>query len=175
VLNVILIVILLVLARELFALKSLVQDQLLGGLYSNFILMDQATIRTTVEVDDTIPVQFDLRVKKNTDVVLTEDTLIKGAEVSLSTGGLNIVRAPTDIVLPAGTVLPIALDMVVPVDTTIPVKLTVPVNIPLRETELHEPFIGLQKVVSPFYWLFSPLPDSWGDFWCQTPVGLGCP
>jgi hypothetical protein len=37
------------------------------------------------------------------------------------------------------------------VDTTVPVTLNVPVDIPLNETELHEPFVGLQDVVRPFY------------------------
>jgi hypothetical protein len=34
--------------------------------------------------------------------------------------------------------------------------LTVPVDIPLNQTELHEPFTGLQQVVSPLFWLLKP-------------------
>jgi len=30
------------------------------------------------------------------------------------------------------------------------------VDIPLQETELHKPFIGLQQVVSPFYNMLLP-------------------
>jgi hypothetical protein len=29
----------------------------------------------------------------------------------------------------------------------------VPVNIPLSQTQLHEPFVGLQQVVKPWYCL----------------------
>ncbi len=173
ILNLILIVILLIVGTQLFAIKSLVQDQVLGGLYYNFLLMDQANITTTVQVDDMIPVQFDLRLNTDTVVVLTEDTSIENATVTLRTGGLNIVRAPTDIVLPANTELPIHLDLIVPVDTMIPVRLTIPVNIPLDQTDLHEPFVGLQDVVSPYYWLLDSLPDSWGDLFCK--FGIGCP
>jgi hypothetical protein len=162
-LNIVLIIIVIVLSGKLFSLKQMVTNDVLGGLYSNFIKMDQATIITTVEVSDTIPVQFDLLLNQKTYVRLTEAVTIKGASVTLSTGGLNIVKAPTDIILPAGTVLPIALDMIVPVNTTVPVVLTVPVEIPLSETELHEPFVGLQDVVAPFYWQLYELPDSWKE------------
>lgn len=173
-LNIILLVALLAVSRQLFTLKDLVQNQLLGGLYYNFILMDQATIESDIRVDDTIPVQFDLRVNTHTVVTLTENTPIQGATVSLSTGGLNIVQAPTNIILPAGTRLPIALDIVVPVDTTIPVQLVVPISIPLAETELHEPFVGLQRVVAPFYDLLARLPSSWAAARCRAGLGA-CP
>lgn len=154
--NVILVIVLLVLARELFTLKALVGDQLLGGLYKNFVLMDEAHIKTTILVETEVPVQFTLPVQTNTTVQLTEDTRINGARVTLNTGGLNILSAPTNIVLPAGTNLPIALDITVPVNTTIPIVLEVPVDIPLAETELHEPFVGLQEVVGPYYFMLLP-------------------
>ncbi len=164
ILNFILIGLIIVLGRELFTLKKIVEDGVVGGLYYNFILMDQATISTTIEVQDNIPVQFDLLINQETTVILTQPTSVQGATVTLSTGGLNIVQAPTNIILPAGTKLPIKLDMVVPVNTTIPITLTVPVNIPLNQTELHIPFVGLQKVMAPFYDLLNNLPDSWGEF-----------
>lgn len=154
--NLILIVILLVLARELFTLKAIVGDELLGGLYNNFVLMDEAHIRTTIEVKTDVPVEFTLPVQANTMVQLTEDTFINSARVTLATGGLNIVNAPTNIILPAGTNLPIVLDITVPVNTTIPITLQVPVDIPLRETELHQPFVGLQQVVKPYYEMLMP-------------------
>jgi hypothetical protein len=37
------------------------------------------------------------------------------------------------------------------VDTQIPITLNVPVNIPLSQTELNEPFVGLQEVIKPLY------------------------
>jgi len=44
----------------------------------------------------------------------------------------------------------------VPVTTTVPINLNVPVDIPLQQTELHKPFIGLQQVVAPFYQMLQP-------------------
>ena len=75
-----------------------------------------------------------------------------------------------DIVLPKGTALPIQLSIVVPVNTQVPVDLDVPVNIPLSETELHQPFVGLQQVVSPYQTLVDGLPDSWDALCAQEPA-----
>ena len=127
---------------------------LLGGLYNNFVKMDAASIKTTIHVEKDIPVQFSLNVSGSTNVTLSQDVTINGALVTVNTGGLNINRARANIVLPAGTVLPIIIEnLVVPVDKTVPAILDVPVDIPLKTTELHEPFVGLQKVVEPYYCL----------------------
>jgi len=142
------------------ATLSLVQNQatgLLGGLYHNFVKMDAASIKTKIHVEKDIPVQFSLNVSGATDVTLSQDVVINGALVTVNTGGLNINNARANIVLPAGTVLPIVIqNLVVPVDKTVPAILDVDVNIPLNQTELHEPFVGLQKVVEPFYCLLQP-------------------
>ena len=130
---------------------------LLGGLYNNFVKMDAASIKTTIHVEKDIPVQFSLNVSGPTDVTLSRDVSISGALVTVNTGGLNINNARANIVLPAGTVLPITIqNLVVPVDKTVPAILDVNVDIPLNKTELHEPFVGLQKVIEPYYCLLQP-------------------
>jgi hypothetical protein len=133
--------------------------------------MDEASIKTTILVEETIQVVddiavvFDLPLQQNTIVVLTENISIANTIVYLN--GQPIY---TTVVLPVGTPLNIKLDLTVPVSTTIPVVLNVPValevpvDIPLNQTELHEPFVGLRDVVSPFRELLGDLPDSWGDF-----------
>jgi hypothetical protein len=74
----------------------------------------------------------------------------------------------------------IALDLVVPVsqqvpvELSVPVNLTVPVDIPLANTQLHEPFAGLQDVVAPYKKLLDGLPDSWGDVLCLPFKGWLC-
>jgi hypothetical protein len=168
--NVILIIVLIMLGRQLFSIKKLVEVQVIGGLHQNFQKMDQAHILTTVVVsdtimvNDTIPVVFDLPLKQSTDVILIEDTPIKKALVYL-----NGQAVPTDIVLRKGTRLYAGLDMVVPVNQTVPVVLKVPVhlNIPvdiaLDQTDLHQPFVGLQEVVSPYQKLLKSLPNSWDE------------
>ena len=131
-------------------------NNLLGGLYTNFEKMDRAHITTTIPVETTIPVKFDLQLNQQTNVVLSQDVTINNALVTVNTGGLNITRALTTIVLPQGTNLPIVLNLTVPVDTTVPIQLNVNVDIPLEQTQLHEPFAGLQEVVKPFYCMVNP-------------------
>ncbi|MEN6408318.1 MAG: hypothetical protein ABFD44_01235 [Anaerolineaceae bacterium] len=172
--NLILIVALMIMTRQLFNIKALVSDQLVDGLYQNFVKMDEAKIQTTVQVNSQIPVKFDLPVKTNTEVTLTQDTSIYGAKVTLNTGGLTITDAPADIILPAGTRLPIALNITVPVDASVPVALTVPVDIPLNQTELHEPFVGLQEVVKPYRDWLQAFPSSWQEVLCGSPAPNWC-
>lgn len=158
--NVVVIIALIVVIRLLGGTQSALnfaQSQangLLGGLHENFVKMDEASIKTTIHVEKDIPVQFTLNVSGNTNVTLSQDVSISGALVTVNTGGLNINNARANIVLPAGTILPIFIEnLVVPVDKTVPAILDVPVDIPLSETELHVPFVGLQKVVEPYYCL----------------------
>lgn len=127
-----------------------------GGLYSNFEKMERANIQTNVVVNTTIPVKFDLQLNQQTNVILSQDVTITNALVTVNTGGLNISRANTTIVLPAGTTLPVNLALTVPVDQQVPVTLNVPVNIPLRDTQLNDPFVGLQNVIKPLYCLLDP-------------------
>lgn len=174
--NAVLIAILVAVASQLFTLKKLVSEQLVGGLYDNFVLMDQAHIRSVIPVrDQKVRANFTLGIEKDITVVLTENTLLENATVvSLSTGGLTIYNAPANIVLPAGTELPIHLTLDVPVDQEIPVNLDVNVDIPLEDTELHKPFSGLQTVVSPYLKLLDSLPNSWEQAVCGKSPGGFC-
>jgi len=158
--NIILVVVLLVSLPNLKKLDAsnllVLGNQLFGGLYINFEKMDRAHIKSSIPVETTIPVKFDLQLNQQTNVVLSQDVRIDNAVVTVKTGGLNITNALTTIVLPQGTTLPIVLNLTVPVDTTVPVVMSANVDIPLDQTELHEPFVGLQEVVKPFYCMFNP-------------------
>ena len=161
--NIVLIIILLLLWQMLDripGLQSLATNTasgLLGGLYTNFVKMDQANIRTNIHVEEDIPVQFSLNVSGPTNVTLSQPVRIRGARVTIISGAIHIHEAATDITLPAGVVLPISIEnLVVPVDQSVPAVLDVPVDIPLSQTELHEPFVGLQEVVEPWYCLVKP-------------------
>jgi hypothetical protein len=166
VVNIFLIVVIIILARQLFSIKQILTDQLIGGLYHNFVLMDQASIHTTIPIDTQVPAKFNLTLDKDTVVTLTKDTPLQNANVSLYTGGLTITNAPTNITIPAGTKLPVHLKMVIPVDQKIPVKLNVDVNIPLNQTVLHTPFVGLQNVLMPYSNLLNQVPNSWHGVFC---------
>jgi hypothetical protein len=162
--NLVLIIVVVFLARYLFDLKRLVQDNVLGGLYTNFEMMDAAHIRAKIPVSASVPAKFDLPLSTTTMVTLTEDTTIPGATIyELNAGALYISRATTNIILPAGTNLPVQLNLTVPVDQQIPVNLMVDVDIPLNQTDLHQPFVGLKGVVEPFYQGLLPLPNNWNE------------
>ena len=163
--NILMAVILIILVISVYRLK-LDMEKVMGastalmglprGLYTNFEMMERATISTDVVVDATIPVKFDLQLNQATNVVLSQDVTITNAKVTVNTGGLNITQANTTIVLPQGTVLPVNLSLTVPVDKQIPITLNVPVNIPLSATSLNDPFIGLQEVIKPIYCVLEP-------------------
>jgi len=168
--NVILILVIIALGQQIFTLKGIITEKLLAGLYYNFLLMDQAHIVTEIEVEstiqvvDTIPVVFDLPLEQATEVILVRDTPIKNATIVL-----NNQPVPLDLTLRAGTPLNITLDLIVPVSQTVPVVLDVPVNlkvpvdIALNETDLHDPFTGLQNVLAPYFWPLVNAPDRWED------------
>ena len=158
--NIVMLIVVLILLQMLGSIQFTASDQiggLLGGLYDNFVKMDEASIRTNIHVEKEIPVNFTLNVSGPTNVTLSSDVIIDGALVTVQTGGLNITNARARIVLPGGTVLPINIEnLVVPVDQKVLAVLDVPVDIPLNQTELHEPFTGLQQVVKPWYCLIEP-------------------
>jgi hypothetical protein len=172
--NIILIIVVFALVKQVFSVKPLIEDQLIGGLYSNFALMDQARIKAVIPVKDEVPAKFNLPVETNTEVVLSEDTTLSNATVWLSTGAMRIDGAQASIVLPAGTRLPIRLKLDVPVDQKIPVNLKVNVDIPLNQTDLHTPFVGLQKVVEPYYTYLNALPNSWSQALCGSDPSQFC-
>jgi hypothetical protein len=169
--NIVLILILLLAYQNFRSMGVAATDlgsYLLGGLYNNFVKMDQAHIVTTIPVSKEIPVNFVLDVSGPTNVTLSGDVRIDGALVTVNTGGLNITNARASIVLPQGTVLPIQIEsLMVPVDQKVLAELNVPVDIPLNQTDLHEPFVGLQQVVEPFYCLIEPQAQVNGVSVCQ--------
>ncbi len=167
VVNIILVIVVVALLTQVFAIKSALQDGLINPLYDNFVRMDEARIQTTVTVDTTVPARFELPLDTDTTVKLSQDTAIDNAYVDINTGALSL-SAPADIILPSGTNLPIHLSLSVPVDQQIPVTLTVPVDIPLSKTELHTPFVGLRDTVAPYRDLLNKIPSSWEEALCGT-------
>ncbi|MEO8357062.1 MAG: hypothetical protein ABI621_14205 [Chloroflexota bacterium] len=156
--NIVLIAILLIVLNMLTGIQLTANDQfsgLLGGLYHNFVKMDQATISRTIPVDANIPLNIVVPVQATTRITLAETVTIPNAHVRISTGALNI-DADAVVTLPANTPLVVNLDFPLNVQNSIPIHLDVPVNIPLNETQLHEPFVGLRQVVEPWYCLVEP-------------------
>lgn len=125
---------------------------LLGGLHQNFVKMDAASIKTQIPVSANIPLNITVPVKATTEITLAQAAVIRNAQVVINTGSLDI-NASATVTLPANTPLTVNLDFPLQVTDNIPVSLPVDVNIPLNQTELHDPFVGLQKVVEPYYCL----------------------
>ncbi|HEY2980949.1 MAG TPA: hypothetical protein VGJ22_07195 [Anaerolineales bacterium] len=156
--NFVLLIVVIILLRTLGGAQATVGDPaagLLGGLYTNFERMDRASIRATIPVDAEVPLALSVPVQKTTEITLAKDAVISGARVRIDTPALNI-DAPANVTLPAGTVLTVALNFNLDVTSSIPVHLQAPVDIPLAQTELHEPFVGLQDVLRPYYCLVEP-------------------
>jgi hypothetical protein len=130
-------------------------NKLLSGLYTNFEKMDRASIDTVIPVDAQIPLNITVPVQKTTQITLSETVNIPNAQVVINTGGLNI-NSTARVTLPAGTPLTVNLNFDLPVQASIPIHLEVPVHIPMAETQLHEPFVGLQEVVEPIYCFVEP-------------------
>lgn len=153
--NVILIAVLLIILNMLGPIQGTAGNlgtSVLGGLYTNFEKMDRATIQTVIPVEAHIPLNITVPVQTTTQITLAEPVAIQNAQVQINTSGITI-DSNARVTLPAGTPLIVNLDFDLPVDTTIPVQIDVPVNIPIADTELHEPFVGLQDVVQPLFCL----------------------
>jgi hypothetical protein len=161
--NMVLILVLLIVMMQIFQIKNGILEPLIDGLHSNFVGMDEATIYRTIEVEDEIPVVFDLPLHQNTNVVLTQDVPIAASATFTLPGGGGVINGRVDIVLPSGLVLPVQLDMTVPVNTSIPINLPVDVAIPLKETQLHTPFANLRNLLEPYVRILDNLPSNWGD------------
>jgi hypothetical protein len=157
VVNIILIGLLVSFGRHFFEFKALVANGLLTETSNNLAMMDKAHIvmtvpvKTTVRLQDTLPVVFDLPINENTQVSLTEEATINGAQIYL-----NNTAVTTDLTLPAGTPLDANFNMSIPVSTTAPVDITVPVtlqipvDIAIEETDLHQSIVGLQEAIQPY-------------------------
>ena len=136
---------------------------ILGGLYNNFVKMDQATIQADIPVQANSPLNINVPVTIPTvtaNIKLTSQAVITGVGVNITGGDINVNSTDATITLPVGTPLSVSIEnltsFVLPVQDQIPVSLNVPVNIPLSQTQLHEPFVGLQEVVRPYYCLLEP-------------------
>jgi hypothetical protein len=166
VVNLVLVVVLLVLGVLIFEIKNQVAEPLVGGLYSSFAGLDQATIDTTIPVRDRIPVVLNIPLKTDTTVVLTDPVPLR-VNAIIDLPGLNASNVPATVslTLPRGLNLPVALDLNVPVEEELDVALDVRAVIPLRDTQLHDAFVNLQLLFDPIVRaLWSPqLPDNFGE------------
>jgi len=156
---VLVIVLLLVAGWIIFPTKTDVVEPMLDDLQGAINALDEATIVRTISIDEQVPVSFTLPLEQSTVVVLSQDVqLVRPATFLLPAGGGSI-NGTVSLNLPRGLQLPIALDLDVPVQNFIPVKFPVDVTIPLKETELSQVVVELNRVLGPIRQLLDDLPD----------------
>ncbi|MCX7855192.1 MAG: hypothetical protein N2556_04310 [Anaerolineae bacterium] len=176
--NLVLVLVLILAIGPLLQLKTNLLEPLLSNLDRAFLGLGETTIHTTVPVDQSIPIQFDLPLDQplalNFELPINQDTvvvLLRDTSIPNTTVYLNNVPVRTTVVLPAGTPLPVRLNMVVPVQKTIPVQMTVPVSqtvpikmdipvaIQLGPSGLDPAVQRLREVFVPARTLIESLPD----------------
>jgi hypothetical protein len=154
--NTILVVVVLALLRNIGSLNAVdIGSGVLGGLYTNFEMMDAAHIRTTIPLQTNIPLDLSVPVQTTTGITLAQDASIPGAHVKINTALFNI-DAPANVTLPAGTTMQVAMSFALPVQAQVPVNLNVPVDIAVSDTELHPAIVGLQDTLRPLYCMVAP-------------------
>jgi hypothetical protein len=169
--NAILLAILFAFGHNFFSMKAAVADGLIAGTSENLALMDKAHIitsvpvQTKIQLQDDLPVAFNLPISQSTQLTLAQDTRITGAHIYL-----NNTAVSTDLTLPAHTPIQVNLDISVPVDVTVPMSMTVPValqvpvDIAVNQTDLHQSIVGLQGVIEPYKTLLGSSYNSPSDF-----------
>ncbi|GIV97849.1 MAG: hypothetical protein KatS3mg057_2506 [Herpetosiphonaceae bacterium] len=158
-LNLLLLLILAVLGLQLFILKNGLgpAKPLVRELDSAVAGLQNATIKTTVPLSESLPITLKVPVKQDTTVVTIAPVPLNDLPARIVfPGGGGQLNASVNLELPAGMVLPVHLEMTIPLTDSVPVRLSVPVNIPLRETELGPPFEQLGNVVKPLKELVDP-------------------
>ena len=159
--NLVLLIVLLVAAPLIIPIVNDIAKPIVGGLNTSFVDMNEATIRRTIDVSDTIPVVLTVPLSTTTSVVVVEDVPLSNvpARFILPNGGGEI-NGTVSLNLPKDLALPVHLNLDVDIDEQLPVQLAVDAVIPLNETELGEPFGRLQGLFAPLDELLGGLPSS---------------
>ncbi|NOG52208.1 MAG: hypothetical protein HND48_24310 [Chloroflexi bacterium] len=149
--NLVLVVVVLILAATLFDIKHNIAEPLVGGLYSAFVGLEDATIDWTIPVRADVPVNLDIPINQNTVVTLTEAVPLT-VVAQIQAPSLTLSNARVSLSLPVGLQLPVALNLPVTVDDTLPVSLDVRAVIPLKETQLYDVARSLRSCSSRWPW-----------------------
>jgi hypothetical protein len=118
--------------------------------------LQAAHIKTTIQLDQPLPVHLTVPIDTTTLVTTTAPVPIS-VPADIDMGPFGQLHPNVNLSLPAGTQLNIALKLNVPLDTTIPVKLKVPVDIPMAKTALAPQFRRLGAVLDRLLSSAAPL------------------
>ena len=120
--------------------------------------LQNAHIKTTIPLDQPLPIHLNVPIDQTTLVTTTQPVPIS-VPAFIDLGPFGSLTPNVNLSLPAGTQLKIALKLNVPLDATIPVKLNVPVDIAMKDTELAPQFRRLGGVVDRLVAPAAPLLD----------------
>jgi hypothetical protein len=124
----------------LLVLRNGLLEPLVTDLDGAFVSLGQATIDTTVQIDESIPINFilplnqslpisfTLPINQNTSVYLTRDVPISAPATFTFPGGGGAIHGHVSLALSRGMELPVHLSLPVPVNQQVPVELQVPVD-----------------------------------------------
>lgn len=162
--NIILVIVLLIAGVLIFEIKNQIAQPLITGLHSSFVGLDEATIDWTIPVRDTIPVELNIPLQTETNVILTAPVPLE-VSASIDLPGLNAANVPATVRLnlPEGLTLPVALDLNVAVNEPLDVELDVRAVIPLQETQLHDVAENLRLLFEPLARGLHNLPSDFGE------------
>ncbi len=158
VVNVILVLVLLIAPFPTLILTHKLGEPLLNDLDRAFEDLGKTVIKTTVSINDTLPVRFTLPLQQATAVTLTESVPLQAQATFYLPGGGGAINGTVSLDLPAGLALPVKLDLQVPVSTTVPVVMQVPVEIPLDEAGMGPAIEELRDVFRPLNDCIANLP-----------------
>jgi hypothetical protein len=120
--------------------RNTVLAPLVADLDAAFVGLGEATIETTVQIDESIPIgfelpldealpiSFDLPIDQDTVVYLTESVPLHAPATFTFPGTGGAINGQVSLSLPAGMALPVHLSTTVPVVQQVPVQLSVPVS-----------------------------------------------
>ncbi len=169
--------------KAAFEIKNGLVEPLLNDLDAAFVGLGEATVDTTVQIDEPMPIRFNMPLNQplpiDFDLTIDQDTVVVlNAPVPLNMpaqfnlpGGGGVINGSVSLALPTGMQLPVHLSMVVPVSQTIPVRMNVPVSqtipiqmevpvsIKLGESGLDPAVQDLRAVFRPVQDILDSLPD----------------
>jgi hypothetical protein len=117
---------------RLLSVRATLRDQVeqLAGAVQN---AKQQQLRYDMPIDQQVPVNIDVPIKRDLTVPINLDVPIKQQITVPVDTGLGVVNIPVslDTSVPISTSVPIAFDQTVNISTTVPIRLNLPVQIDL--------------------------------------------
>lgn len=170
-LNVLMLGVLIIAAFWVIPSVNQLAKPIVGDLSRSVDDMVSAHIVQTIQVQDQIPINFELPVSTVTNAEIMQAVPMAVDTSFVLPAGGGTINGTVYFELPQGTLLPVALNINVPVSQTVPIQMTVGVDIALEETEMGPPLLDLKKVIAHFDQFLVDFPASNREFFKQLTSG----